>query len=307
MVRTGPAAGLDLGVRMLHARGRRTTCVVAALTVTALSGCGRSTPVADSPSQNSSPVPGTSHSPDTSRSSIPGGFRSDSTGSPVPSPTASGITTATTHADFAVVDQLTGDHVVASGQGQSLVEIQLSGVGGVSFVGNVGLRRTPAGTTIGYDGPAHRGSSPVRLRLSALMTPDGLGHADIWVDGVHHRLVATTPPRTADPVVGIVVDDFHRGDWADLYDHTVGLPGYSKADFVRLFGQGGEITSLDLRGPTVYEVRYGVAYADAPAHLVATLDGHHLDRGAAVELVWRDGAWRFSSLSRTVHGNSPGA
>ena len=66
------------------------------------------------------------------------------------------------------------------------------------------------------------------------------------------------------------------------------------------------MTQLEVTGDTVYAVRYGVAYAEAPAHVVATINGRHLDRDVAVELIWGRGEWHFNSLARGIHGNQPG-
>jgi hypothetical protein len=305
-------------------RERRTTVVVGLLlaALVELSGCGsRAAPVAGTPSQISTQVPGTRPS-----QTIPPGFaRYPSTpvatvsSSATPGDTPSeGIITESTRPTFAIVDQTTGDYVLGAGESVSSVEIGIHGVGKAWLVGAVHIRRTSDGTIARFDGPGHvdararfggshsmLGSAPVdprraHLRIEVVMTPDGLGHADIWIDGRRHRIVATEPPHTAEPVVTAVVTAFRKQDWGALYDLTVRLPGMTKAEFVHVFGRGGSVSKLAITGETVYRVSGGVGYADTPAHVVATIRGRQLDRHVAVELVFRSGRWRFSSLARNV-------
>jgi hypothetical protein len=110
--------------------------------------------------------------------------------------------------------------------------------------------------------------------------------------------VATEPPHSAGPVVTAVVAAFRAQDWSALYDLTVHFPGMSRAAFVRTFGADGSITELEITGDTVYHVVEGLGRATTPAHLVATIGQRHVDRDIAVQLVYRDGAWRFSSLAK---------
>jgi hypothetical protein len=294
----------------------------------ALCGCGsQAAPATGPPRQNSTQAIGASPSPSPpTETSPPFGSSAPSSGtsSPTPRPTRSEgiVTEGVEHPTFAIVDQASGDFVTGTRSGRTtLVEIALHGVGTAWLDGKVLVRRTPAGTIARVEGRGHvdrrarwgrgypsAGGTPVDpqtvdLRLEAIMTPDGLGHADIWIDGEHHRLVATEPPHSADPVIRIVVDDYLRRDWADMYDHFIALPGYSKADFVRLFGRGGSVTQLAVTGGTVYAVRYGVAHAYAPAHLVATIHGRHLDRDVAVDVIYQRGEWRFSTIARSIPGD----
>ena len=186
-----------------------------------------------------------------------------------------GIVTESTTPTFAVVDQTTGDYVVGQGRSAVLLEIGIRGVGRAWTVNRMGVRQTP----------------------------DDLGHADVWIDGRRHRVTGTEPPHTADPVVSAVVEAMRTEDWSAMYDLTVRLPGMTRADFVKTFGSDGTIESLELTGDTVYRVTGGVAYADAPAHIAATIGKRHLDRDGAVELIYREGKWRFSSFAKGIDGN----
>jgi hypothetical protein len=307
-------------------RTRRTPVVVGVLATLLLAGCGSpSAPVATERSRNSQQVTGTSPSPSTR---TPGLSSSAATTPVAPAGTApadtssEGIVTESTTPTFAVVDQTTGDYVVGQGRSAVLLEIGIRGVGRAWTVNRMGVRQTPDGTSVHYEGrgqldpkarfggriPPLAGASPVdprpaHLRVDLLMTPDGLGHADVWIDGRRHRVTGTEPPHTADPVVSAVVEAMRTEDWSAMYDLTVRLPGMTRADFMKTFGSEGTIESLELTGDTVYRVTGGMAYADAPAHIAATIGKRHLDRDGAVELIYREGKWRFSSFAKGIDGN----
>jgi hypothetical protein len=225
---------------------------------------------------------------------------------------------------FAISDSDTGDFVAGLGNGDVVIgEVGIHGIGAAWGTRRVTVRRTAAGVDAHYDGPGRlerhapldlgfaalslSGMSgdpqPIRLRFEVHLDADGLGHADVWIDERHVRLVAAEPPHTADPVVSAVVTAMQAEDWSAMYDLTVRLPGMTRADFVRSFGGHGSITSLDLTGDTVYRVEDGVAYADTPAHIVATIRQRHLDREVTVELVYREGEWRFNSFAKGIDGS----
>ena len=106
-------------------------------------------------------------------------------------------------------------------------------------------------------------SEPVRLRFDVDLDADGLGRADVWIEGQHYRVVVTTePPHTAGPVVTAVVAAYRTEDWSTLYDLTVRFPGMSRADFVRAFGSDGSISELEITGDTVYRVVDGLGRAE---------------------------------------------
>jgi hypothetical protein len=297
---------------------RSPTKLATAALLLALAGCGsQGAPTTAPPSQNSSQVPGT-------RPSTPG-----PTGSPTtPTASPSSVTMSASvgvdgaHADgqsFAIVDQESGDYVVGAGEaGFTMLDIGIHGVGKVWSTKRVTVRRSTAGTVVRYEGPGRLDAKahldrlsvfsgmpvdPTRLRLEAVMTPDGLGTADLWLDGRHYQVVGTQPPHTATPVMDIVVRDLLHRDLADLYHYTVRLPGMTKAQFLKDFGTIVTITQLDVHGDTMYRVVNGVAYADAPVHLVATVKGRHMERDGAVELVYRQGEWKFSTIARQVRGD----
>lgn len=223
---------------------------------------------------------------------------------------------------FAITDQETGDYVAGvGGTGFTLLEIGIHGVGRAWNTKRVTVRRSAAATVVRYDGPGRLDAKadlggysafssrtpvdphPARLRIEAQMTPDGLGTADVWLDDRHYRVVGAEPPHTADPLMDIVVHDLVRRDWSHLYEHTVRLPGMTRKVFARTFGRHGTISELTILGATAYRVENGVAYADAPAHVVATIKRRHLDLDGAVELVYRQGEWRFSTIARRVRGD----
>jgi len=302
---------------------RRTTPAVAmSVALLSLVGCGAQMAQDPAATRGADPTPhiGTSPSP-SPRAPDPTTTAPSPTGTSDPSP-SEGIVAESTTPAFAVVDQASGDYVVGQGKTAVLLEIGIHGVGKAWAVDHMHVRQTGRGTTVEYDGdgkldrkarfdrrfPTLAGSSPVdpepaHLRLELVMTPDGLGHADVWIDGRHHRVEGTEAPHTADPVVSSVVEAVREEDWSGMYDLTVHLPGMTRRGFVRTFGSDGSIHSLELTGDTVYRVRGGVAYSDTPAHVDATIGGHHLDRDVAVELVYQDGEWRFSSFAKGMNGN----
>lgn len=300
---------------------RRTTFIVVALL--ALAGCGsQEAPEAGAPSQNSNRVPGTRPS-----QTVPPGFQT-STESPTDPPTAGTDPTAPASSvaaepSFTVIDSETGDFVAGLGNGDVVLGgVGIHGVGAAWGIRRVHVTRSDQGVVAHYDGPGklQRGTpldlgvatlstmvgsdlgdpESVRLRFDVRLDPDGLGESDVWIDGHHYHLSAGEPPHTADPVVAIVADDFRRQDWADLYDHYVHLPGETKQDFVKHFGAGSTVSELTITGPTIYRAANGVPYADAPAHVVATVaGGHHLDRDVFIHLAYQQGEWRFSSMAKT--------
>jgi hypothetical protein len=138
---------------------------------------------------------------------------------------------------------------------------------------------------------------PVPLRFDVRLGADGIGTADVWIDGHHYHLAVAHPPHTAGPVVTAVVAAFRAEDWSALYDLTVHFPGQSRADFARTFGSDGHITTLEITGVTAYGVADGVGYAATPAHVVATIGSQALDRDVAVKLVYSRGEWRFTTMA----------
>jgi hypothetical protein len=223
-------------------------------------------------------------------------------------------------APVALTDQESGDFVRGLGPDRLVIlEIGIHGIGKAWNTKRATVTREGETTVVRYDGPgqldarAHLGPSSVadlpvdphrvHLRIEATMSSAGLGRAEVWIDGRRHVILADQPPRTAEPVVAAVVDAFTAEDWSTLYDLSARLPGLSRAEFVKTFGGDSTVTSLDVTGDTVYRVADGVAYADAPAHVVASLPGRHLDRDVAVELIYRSGDWRFSRITRNVRGD----
>jgi hypothetical protein len=222
---------------------------------------------------------------------------------------------------FALVDPETGDFVVGLANGVVIGEIGIHGVGAAWTTHRVEVTRTPDGLVAHYDGPGRlqrhaplqlglaaisasgdNDSQPVRLRFDVDLDAEGLGRADVWIEGQHYRVVVTPPPHTAGPVVTAVVAAYRAEDWSTLYDLTVRFPGMPRDDFVRNFGSDGSISELEITGDTVYRVVDGLGRASTPAHVVATIGQRHLDRDVAVQLVYRDGAWRFSSLAKDIGG-----
>jgi hypothetical protein len=282
---------------------RRRSALVGACAVVllGLGGCGSSgAPQAGPTSRASSHVPGT-------RPSVPGATTTSPTG----------VEASTS---VALTDQESGDFVRGLGTDRLLIlEVGIHGVGKAWNTQRATVTREGDTTVVRYDGPgqldaqAHLGLSSiadlpvdphrVHLQVEASMTSTGLGHADVWIDHRHFTVVADEPPHTADPVVAAVVDAFTAEDWSALYDLSARLPGMSRAEFVKTFGGNSTVTSLDITGDTVYGVANGIAFADAPAHVVAALPGRHLDRDVAVELVYQSGDWRFSRIARSVRAD----
>lgn len=303
---------------------RRTTAVVAVVaTLLVLTGCGtQGAPEAGRAGRNSTQVPGTRPSPPPPSSApvTPGTMPSQESSPASSTDPSDGVVTESSSPTFAIVDQTTGDYVIGQGRSAVLLEIGIHGVGKAWTVGRMQVRHTPHGTTVRYDGrgdvdPKARlgpgyslaGRAPVdphpaHLRLDLVMTADGLGHADVWIDGRHHRVVANEPPHTAQPVVTAVVAAFRAEDWSAMYDLTVRLPGMSRADFIRAFGKDGSVSELEITGDTVYRVAGGVGYADTPAHVVATIRHRRLDRDVVVRLVYRENGWRFSTIATGTPG-----
>jgi hypothetical protein len=302
--------------------GRRRTAIVTVVATIglAITGCGSQTAPAASPSQTTGQPNGTQPSPSAPDGSAPPAVASSSAATSEAT-SDDGIVTESRRSSFGIVNQQTGDYVAGVGRRVVVLEIGIHGIGQIRTEGRALLRRTATGTIVHYDGQGSLDATarldkntvfgadrpadpkPARLRVEARMTPNGLGTADVWIDGRHHRVVATEPPHTAGPVTAVVVDDFRRNDWSDLFDHVVRLPGMTREHFVRAFGRGGTLSELTVTGATVYRIENGTAYADTPAHLVATIKGRHLDRNVAVQLVYRRGEWVFSSLARNVDGN----
>jgi hypothetical protein len=302
---------------------RNTTVVLAILAVlVALVGCGSRTAQDHAATIGTDPTPRNGTSPSPPPPAPDPTTTAPSPASPSDRSHAEGIVTESTTPAFAVVDQASGDYVIGQGKATVLLEIGIHGVGQAWTVDHMQVRQTDRGTTVEYDGhgkldrkarfdrrfPALAEPSPANpesahLHVELVMTPDGLGHADVWIDGGRHRVEGTEAPHTADPVVSSVVEAMRAENWSAMYDLTVHLPGMTRRGFVGTFGTDGSIHSLEPTGDTVYRVEGGVAYSDTPAHVDATIEGHHLDRDVAVELVYQDGEWRFSSLAKGMHGN----
>jgi hypothetical protein len=140
----------------------------------------------------------------------------------------------------------------------------------------------------------------VRLRFDVRLDSAGLGEADVWLDEHHYHLAVVDPPHTAGPVVSAVVAAFRAEDWSALYDLTVRFPGQTRAGFAQTFGSDGHVRALEVTGATVYGLADGVAYAATPAHVVAALGDRSIDRDVAVELVYRQGEWRFTSMAKQM-------
>jgi hypothetical protein len=304
---------------------RRTPFVAGVLTsLVTLAGCGSQTApeAAAPPSQNSSEVPGTR--PSVSTETPVRATADPSSPTTAPSPTSSTPRTSTD--SFTVTDQTSGDFVTGLDNGDVVIAaVGIHGLGLAWSTRRVQVTHSAQGAIARYDGFAklQRGASlklgiasvpslvhtdlgepePVRLRFVVRIDPDGVGHADVWLDGHHARLVVAEPPHTAGPVVTAVVSAFRAENWSALYDLTVHFPGQSRRDFIREFGSDGSIEELEVTGDTVYRVVDGVGRALTPAHVVATVGQRHLDRGVAVELVYRDGRWLFSSLAKHIDGD----
>jgi hypothetical protein len=222
-----------------------------------------------------------------------------------------------------LTDQMSGDFVVGLGSAEVVIGgVGIHGVGAAWGTKRVHVGRTSHGIVARYDGPGKLqrhaplglgiasltsmvGSGlgdpePVRLRFDVRLDASGLGRADVWIGSRRYQVVATEPPHDAGPVVTAVVAAFRAEDWSALYDLTVRFPGMSRADFVRHFGSDGSISELEITGDTVYRVVDGLGRAATPAHVVATIGQRHLDRDVAVQLVYKDGAWRFSSLAKDM-------
>jgi hypothetical protein len=227
---------------------RRTTVVVAmSVGLFALVGCGSQMAQDPAATLGADPTPhnGTSPSP-------PRPAPDPTTTAPRPTSSADrshpeGIVTESTTPAFAVVDQASGDYVIGQGKTAVLLEIGIHGVGKAWTVDAMHVHQTGRGTTVEYDGhgkldrkarfdgrfPSLAESSPLdpepaHLRVELVMTPDGLGHADVWVDGRRHHVDGTEAPHTADPVVSSVVEAMREKNWSALYDLTVRLPGMTR-------------------------------------------------------------------------------
>lgn len=285
---------------------RRTPMLVAvcAAALLGLGGCGSQVaPQAGPTTPSTTSVPGTRPAP-------------------TDAPATSSVSPAVEQvpAPLALTDQGTGDFVAGLGTDRLVIlEIGIHGVGKAWNTKRAIVTRDGGTAVVHYDGPgrldarAHLGLAavgelpvkprPIHLRVVVTMTSDGLGRAEIWIDGRHHVIVADQPPHTAAPVVAAVVAAFAAEEWSSLYDLSARLPGLTRAQYVKTFGADSSVTSLELTGGAHYRVAGGVAYAEAPAHVVATVDGRRLDRDVAVRLVYQRGQWRFSNIARAVGGS----
>jgi hypothetical protein len=300
-------------------RRRTPVAAVAVATVLLTAGCGSQTPRSTAtPGANSTMVNGTSPSatPHTTPPATPGtadDYHSDGT-----------VSESGSARSFAITDSTKGDFVAGLSNGDIVIgEVGIHGLGAAWGTRKVQVTRSPDGLVAHYDGPGRlQHGAPldfgvatltsltgaatlgepehVRLRFDVRLDSDGLGHADVWIDRHHYYLVATEPPHTAGPATTAVVAAMRAEDWSTMYDLTVHLPGMTRASFVRTFGSDGSISSLELTGDTVYRVANGVTYADTPAHVVALLGQRHIDRDVAVELVYREGEWRYSTMAKTI-------
>src|SRR5689334_14151759 len=195
-------------------RTRRTPVLVGALAVlVTLAGCGSQTAPTATTTPGTSPLQqnGTSPSPP----------------SPSPLPSMSAPSVGDDHHGdgivseskdpraFAISDSDTGDFVAGLGNGDVVIgEVGIHGIGAAWGTRRVTVRRTAAGVDAHYDGPGRlerhapldlgfaalslSGMSgdpqPIRLRFEVHLDADGLGHADVWIDERHVRLVAAEPP-----------------------------------------------------------------------------------------------------------------
>jgi hypothetical protein len=301
---------------------RRRLVAAIAVTVAAVlltAGCGSQTPRSTAtPGRNSdsTPVNGTSPSavPESPRPTIPGetdDYHSDGI-----------VTESGPERSFALTDLTNGDFVAGLSNGDVVIgEIGIHGLGAAWGTHKVQVTRSPDGLVAHYDGPGRlvrnasldlglatftslsgaatlADSQRARLRFDVRLDSVGLGDADVWIGRHHCHLVAGEPPHTADPVTTAVVTAMRAEDWSAMYDLTVRLPGMTRAAFVRSFGADGSISSLELTGDTVYRVANGVAYADTPAHVLATLGRRHLDRDVTLRLVYGDGEWRYATMAK---------
>lgn len=288
----------------MHLSRRTTSAALAAALTLLVGGCGSAVNAGAAPaSRNAGPVPGTRPSPSDPPSRTP-------RATPAVTPTS----LPTDVLSLQVLDP-GGDYLSAADDGPiSVVEIGIHGVGRVWPTGDATLRRTASGAVLRYHGggtvdPHASLSVPfdpapatetrhARIRVVASTRAGGLGQADVWIDGRHYRLASREAPRTADAVVRIVLDDVRAHDWSDLYDHAAPVPGLSRERFVRQLS--GSLSRIRVLGPTTYRTHDGVAFADTPVHVDASLHGTPLHVDGALVLVFRNGAWLYSTLTSSA-------
>ncbi len=156
-------------------------------------------------------------------------------------------------------------------------------------------------TVFGYhqtSGDAQRKS----IRLEAQVNPDRItASAQLWVDGVNHKLVDRRAVPDAEADLATILGAFAAEDWSTVYQwlYSSARADISLADFASrsrtAFGAEGGVTSVARTGPVTYGAG-GAGFDTATAPVKLTLSSGRTVLAEA-SLIWETDRWNLLSIA----------